>query len=79
MINECELAPEENQLLLNTQAAHYYNFILTNLGQGGGTRQRSPTAADVNGSASASALLDKGSLSVEEVQAVNSTNGIVLQ
>lgn len=80
---ECELAPEEIQLLLNTTAAHHFNFIQANLGQGVHEvvvkAKISNSAQYVNGSATASALLGKGSLSVEEVQAVNSTDGIVLQ
>lgn len=83
VINECELAPEEIQLLLNTTAAHHFNFIQANLGQGVHEvvvkAKISNSALYVNGSATASALLGKGSLSIEEVQAVNSTDGIVLQ
>ncbi len=83
VINECELAPEEIQLLLNTTAAHHFNFIQANLGQGVHDvvvkAKISNSAQYVNGSATATALLGKGSLSIEEVQAVNSTDGIVLQ
>ncbi len=83
VMTECELAPEEIELLLDTTAAHHFNFIQADLGQGTHTvvvkSKISNNTVSANGSASASALLGKGSLSVEEVQAVNSPDGIVIQ
>ena len=83
VLTECELAPEEIELLLDTTAAHHFNFIQANLGQGTHSvvvkSKISNNTVFANGTASASALLGKGSLSVEEVQAVNSTDGIVIQ
>ncbi|MFZ2948589.1 MAG: hypothetical protein WA003_03795 [Desulfuromonadaceae bacterium] len=83
VLTECELVPEEIDLLLDTTAAHHFNFIQANLGQGTHSvvvkAKISNNAVFANGSAAASALLGKGSLSVEEVQAVNSTDGIVIQ
>lgn len=83
MTTECALAPEEIDLLLDTTAAHHFNFIQANLGQGTHDvvvkAKISNNTVYANGSATASALLGKGSLSVEEVQAVNSPDGIVLQ
>jgi len=83
VLTECVLAPEEIDLLLDTTAAHHFNFIQANLGQGVHTvvvkSKISNNTVFANGTASASALLGKGSLSVEEVQAVNSQDGIVIQ
>jgi len=83
VLTECVLAPEEIELLLDTTAAHHFNFIKADLGQGTHTvvvkSKISNNTVSANGSASASALLGKGSLSVEEVQAVNSPDGIVIQ
>ncbi|HZV82088.1 MAG TPA: hypothetical protein VFF53_07980 [Geobacteraceae bacterium] len=83
VLTECELAQEEIDLLLDTTAAHHFNFIQANLGQGTHNvvvkSKISNNTVFANGTASASALLGKGSLSVEEVQAVNSQDGIVIQ
>ncbi len=83
VLTECELAPEEIGLLLDTTAAHHFNFIKADLGQGTHSvvvkSMINNNTVFANGSASASALLGKGSLSVEEVQAVNSQDGIVIQ
>ncbi len=83
VLTECELAAEEIGLLLDTTAAHHFNFIQANLGQGTHSvvvkSKISNNTVFANGSASASALLGKGSLSVEEVQAVNAQDGIVIQ
>jgi hypothetical protein len=83
VLTECELAPEEIGLLLDTTAAHHFNFIQADLGQGTHSvvvkSKISNNTVFANGTATASALLGKGSLSVEEVQAVNSPEGIVLQ
>jgi hypothetical protein len=83
VLTECQLAPEEVGLLLDTTAAHHFNFIQSNLGQGTHSvvvkAKISNSTAVTNGTASASALLGKGSLSVETVQAVNSADGIIFQ
>ena len=83
VLTECSLAQEEIDLLLDTTAAHHFNFIQANLGQGTHAvvvkSKISNNTVFANGTASASALLGNGSLSVEEVQAVNSTDGIVFQ
>lgn len=83
LLTECTLLPEEIQLLLDTTAAHHFNFIQANLGQGVHNvvvkAKISNNTVSGNGSASSSALLGKGSLSVEEVQAVNTSDGIVMQ
>lgn len=83
VLTECDLAQEEIELLLDTTAAHHFNFIQADLGQGVHNvvvkSKISNNNVFANGTASSSALLGKGSLSVEEVQAVNSPAGIVLQ
>ena len=83
VLTECELAPEEIGLLLETTAAHHFNFVQANLGQGTHTvvvkAKISNNTVFANGSASASALLGNGSLSVEEVQAVNSLDSFDIQ
>lgn len=83
MLTECDLVPEEIELLLDTTAAHHFNFIKADLGQGVHTvvvkSKISNNTVFANGTASSSALLGKGSLSVEEVQAVNAPDGIVMQ
>ncbi len=83
VLTECELAPEEIGLLLDTTAAHHFNFIQANLGQGTHSvvvkAKISNNTVFANGTASSSALLGNGSLSVEEVQAVNSIDSFVLQ
>jgi len=80
---ECELAPEEIQLLLDTTAAHHFNFIKADLPSGDHTvvvqSRITNSTGYQNGSASATALVGKGTLSVEEVAASNSVDGIVMQ
>lgn len=71
--NECT-TPEELQLILDTQAAHHFNFVSTEVGTGV-HEVKAQACTDVNtssqtGSASASALFGKGSLTVEEVRLV---------
>ncbi len=80
---ECSLAPEEIDLLLDTTAAHHFNFVQANIGQGTHNvvvkAKISNNTVYANGTASASALLGNGSLSVEEVQAVNSTDSFDIE
>lgn len=73
---ECTLTDEEIELILNTTAAHHFNFVKANLGQGA---HSVVVKAKISNTDNASAVLGKGSLSIEEVQAVNSPDGIVLQ
>jgi hypothetical protein len=83
VLTECQLAQEEIDLLLDTTAAHHFNFVKADLGQGAHSvvvkSKISNSTASTNGTATATALLGKGSLSVEEVQAVNSPDGIIIQ
>ncbi len=73
---ECSLTDEEIELILNTTAAHHFNFVQANLGQG---THSVVVKAKISNTDNAYAVLGKGSLSVEEVQAVNSPDGIVFQ
>lgn len=81
-ISECTLTEEEIQLILKTQAAHHFNFIVANLPTGehavevqamittGGSSQA--------GSYSGDAWIGVGSLTVEEVRGI-SGEGFSLQ
>jgi hypothetical protein len=70
--DECLLTDEELNLILDTEAAHHFNFVIDNLGAAVHTirvearleRSSSATA----GSASSNAFIGKGSLTVEEVR-----------
>lgn len=80
VMTECLLLPEEIELILDTMAAHHFNFVLANLLSGDHkivveAAIDSSTSAQ-NGSASATALVGKGSLTVEEVRATNAPDGI---
>jgi hypothetical protein len=72
--DECTLTDEEIQLILDTKAAHSFNFVLDNLGSGTHTvrvlaRITTDHGADT-GTSSAAGLVGKGSLTVEEVRLV---------
>lgn len=72
--DECVITEEELNLILNTMAAHAFNFVIDDLGAG--THNVIVEAmVDTNaswqlGSASANAAVGKGSLTVEEVRLV---------
>jgi hypothetical protein len=73
---ECTVTEEEINLILDTMGAHHFNFVVGNLPQGTHRLElqaqiSSSTSAQI-GSASAKALMGKGSFTVEEVRAVNS-------
>lgn len=82
VLTECDLLPEEIELILDTMAAHHFNFVLANLAPGDHSivvqaEIQSSNSAQT-GSSSAWATIGKGSLTVEEIRAVNSPEGIVL-
>lgn len=83
VLTECELAPEMIDLLLDTTAAHHFNFLKANLPSGDHSvvvQSRITNASQyMSGSATATALIGKGSLSIEEVSATNSPDGITIQ
>jgi hypothetical protein len=78
---ECVVTDEMIELILETMAAHHYNFIVANLSPGTHTVEvqvRIDTADGAGaGTASAMAGVGRGSLSVEEVRATNAPAGIV--
>lgn len=69
--DECILTDEELNLILDTEAAHHFNFVLDDIGVGEHIVQvyarlsRSPSN---DPKASASAFVGKGSLTIEEVR-----------
>ena len=72
--DECTLTDEEIQLILDTKAAHAFNFALDNLGSGVHdvrvlARITTDNGADT-GTSSATGLVGKGSVTVEEVRLV---------
>lgn len=82
VMTECDLLPEEIELILDTMAAHHFNFIYADLPAGDHyidvvTEITSETSSQ-NGSATAYGTIGKGSLTVEEIRATNNNEGIVL-
>jgi hypothetical protein len=77
---ECVVTDEMIELILDTMAAHHYNFVVANLSPGDHTVavQVSVDTSDssIAGSASAMAGVGRGSLTVEEVRATNAPDGI---
>ena len=79
----CTLTPEEITLVLDTSAAHSFNFILPNVGVGThtltvqaqlGTENTSILTTTNGGVSVANALFGLGSLTVDAVRLVNSFN-----
>jgi len=72
---ECTLTDEEIELILDTMAAHHFNFMAANLPPGNHTLEvQVGIGVDTSfgaGSASATAGVGRGSLTVEEVRAIN--------
>src|SRR5437870_13516283 len=75
---DCTVTDEMINLILDTMAAHHFNFVAANLDPGVHTVEiqvRSGTTADTSpagfGTASATAGVGRGSLTVEEVRAIN--------
>ena len=71
--DECLLTEEEIGLILDTKAAHTFNFLANNIGSGGHTieayaRLSKDGSVEGLGASDASASLGKGTLSVWEVQ-----------
>jgi energy-converting hydrogenase Eha subunit E len=71
--DECTLTDEEIGLILDTKAAHTFNFLANNIGSGGHTieayaRLSKNGSVVGSGASDASASLGKGTLSVWEVQ-----------
>lgn len=72
--DECSFTDEEIQLVLETMAAHHFNFVLDNVGTGEHVIQvqaRITLGESAQaGSAEAKATIGKGSVTVEEVRLV---------
>ena len=77
---ECTLTEEEIELILDTMAAHHFNFMAKNLDPGTHTLEvKVGIGVDTSsgaGIASATAGVGRGSLTVEEVRATNFPDGI---
>lgn len=77
--DECNLTEEEIGLILDTKAAHAFNFLSDNVGSGSHTieayaRLKQDGEVVGSGEAGASASLGKGTLTVWELHDSNSTN-----
>lgn len=73
-LNDCTLAPEEIELILDTMAAHSFNFIMDDLRPGEHSVEVQAMIATSSssgaGSASANATIGNGSVTVEEVRLI---------
>jgi hypothetical protein len=73
-LDVCVLTDEQIQLILETTSAHHFNFILDDTGTGAHTVELqvrlNTNTAWVAGNAEATAVIGKGSLTVEEVRLV---------
>ena len=81
ILTEATYLPEEIELILDTMAAHHFNYVAANLEPGNHTVQVwakiETLTSSMAGLAEAKALVGKGSLTVEEVKATNMPDGIV--
>ncbi len=79
-VTECTFTPEEIELILDTMAAHHFNFVAANLDPGVHKvevfAKIETLTSSIAGLAEAKALVGKGSLTVEEVRATNAPDGI---
>ncbi len=78
---ECVVTEEVINLILETMAAHHYNFLVANMVPGThmvDVQVKIDSVTQVGaGSASATATVGQGTLTVEEVRATNAPDGIV--
>lgn len=81
ILTECTFTDEEIGLILDTMGAHHFNFVAANLVPGDHIvevwAKIDTLSQSTAGLAEASALVGKGSLTVEEVKATNAADGIV--
>ncbi len=81
IIDETLVTPEQIELIVETTNANAYNFVLADLGTGVHTIQvqtRIASATTVqNGTASAQALVGKGSMTVEQVRMIRNEDMIL--
>ncbi len=78
---ECVVTDEEIELILDTLAAHHFNFVAADLESGDHTVevQVSIGTGGTTGDATANVSVGPGSLTVEEVRAINQDGGIVFE
>jgi len=80
VMTECTFQPEEIEFILDTMAAHHFNFVAANVAPGSHTvevwAKIETLSSSQAGLAEAKALVGKGSLTVEEVKATNTPEGI---
>jgi hypothetical protein len=78
---ECVVTDEMIELLLDTMAAHHYNFVVANLGPGTHKVKVQVKVDTTNDTTSTRAVASwgPGSLTVEEVRATNSPDGITFE
>lgn len=87
-VDECTLTDEEIGLILKTMSAHHFNYVARDLPSGdheitvhvlGTTDTTSVTEGDATTEESATVTVGRGSLTVEEVRAINQEGGIVFE
>lgn len=78
--DDCLVSDEEINLLQRTMSAHHFNFVAPDLASGDHTitveAKIASSSTSGAGSASATGLVGKGSLTVEAVRAINQAGGI---
>jgi hypothetical protein len=78
--DNCDVTDEEIELILDTMAAHHFNFVAKDLTSGEHTVEvQISISSDTNGDATATVTVGNGSLTVEEVRAINQDGGIVFE
>jgi hypothetical protein len=76
---DCIVTDEEIELIQRTMSAHHFNFVAPNLSSGDHhITVKAEIASAIAGSASATALVGKGSMTVESVRAINQDGGITI-
>ena len=78
--DNCDVTDEEIELILDTMAAHHFNFVARDLESGDHTVEvQVSISSSTNGDATATVTVGNGSLTVEEVRAINQDGGIVFE
>ncbi len=79
---DCVVTDEMIELILKTMSAHHFNFIVANLAPGDHTvavkAEISSSTTSANGTANAWASIGQGSLTIEEIRATNSPEGVIV-
>jgi hypothetical protein len=78
---ECIVADETIELILDTMAAHHFNFVAANVPPGDHLVevQVRGTTKTSSGDAGATVAVGRGSVTVEEVRAVNQGTGLIFE